>query len=186
MKKLLCYSSLMLFLMLNSFGQQSIHVGLPRDYFGYYAAEEVGSQWCWAASLQMIFSHYGIHVQQQQIINRAFGNHLTDDLTCWDDSLQVIQSNIKNWIIDENGLKYKIHASFTIGAPTASFLIDELTNLRPVLIGYKSGDNIRALVITACNYIQNAWGMQIQEIEVRTLIHPDKILLTPVESITLP
>jgi hypothetical protein len=68
----------------------------------------------------------------------------------------------------------KVRASLTIGPPTALFLIDELTNLRPVLIGYRSGTNhVRALIVTACNYTQTQSGFQIQEIEVRDP-HPSK------------
>jgi len=174
MKKLLCYFSLMLLLAQSSYGQQTFHVGLPRDYFGFYAADQVGSGWCWAASLQMIFNHYGVYLDQQKIINRIFSNHPGNDLSNWEDSLRLIQSNIKKWTINENVPEAKVRASLTIGPPTALFLIDELTNLRPVLIGYRSGTNhVRALIVTACNYTQTQEGFKIQEIEVRDP-HPSK------------
>lgn len=54
------------------------------------------------------------------------------------------------------------------GAPTPAYLINELENLRPVLIGYQSGPNSgHAVVITALSYIQTMYGPQIQTIVVR-------------------
>jgi hypothetical protein len=61
-----------------------------------------------------------------------------------------------------------VRAVFNPGPPNATYLIEQLSLYRPVLIGYQSGPNSgHAVVITACTYVQTYYGPVIQSIVVR-------------------
>jgi hypothetical protein len=152
----------------NVFGQQATYVGIPSNKFNYFASSQRNSNWCWAASLQMIFNYYGVSITQEQIVARSYGVDPYGQLPNWAGSFQVITSNLNNWNIDNNGRQYSVSASLNWGAPTPAYLIQELAAQRPVLIGYQSGPNSgHAVVITACSYTQSAYGPIIQSIVVR-------------------
>jgi hypothetical protein len=150
------------------FGQQATYVGIPSDRFNFIASSQRNSNWCWAASIQMIFNYYGVNINQEQIVARSYGVDPNGQLPNWAGSFQVITANLNNWNIDNHGRQYGVSASVNPGAPTPAFLIQELTAQRPVLIGYQSSPNSgHAVVITACSYIPTAYGPIIQSIVVR-------------------
>ncbi|MFD2943321.1 papain-like cysteine protease family protein [Flavobacterium notoginsengisoli] len=151
-----------------SFGQQAVYVGIPSESFNYFASAQRNSNWCWAASIQMIFNYYGLYITQEQIVYRSYGIEPTGSLPNWAGSLSVITANLNNWSVDNSGRQYVVSASLNWGAPSPSYLIQELYNQRPVLIGYKSGPNSgHAVVLTACSYISTPSGPLIQTIVVR-------------------
>ncbi len=148
--------------------QQPIYVGIPSDDFNYYASSQRNSNWCWAASIQMVFNYYGINISQEQIVARSYGTDPSGSLPNWTGSFEVISANLNNWNVDNSGRQYQVTSYLNWGAPTPSYLVDELTNQRPVLIGYASGPNSgHAVVITALSYYPSPYGPQIQSIVVR-------------------
>lgn len=152
----------------NVFGQQPAYVGIPSSNFNYFASSQRNSNWCWAASLQMIFNYYGVNITQEQIVARSYGVDPYGQLPNWTGSFQVITANLNNWSVDNSGRSYAVGATLNWGAPTPSYLVQELTAQRPVLIGYRSGSNSgHAVVVTACSYIPSAYGPIIQSIVVR-------------------
>lgn len=165
---------LVLFLMLTIgmgqqvFGQQLTYVGISRDKFNYFSSSQRNSNWCWAASLQMVFNYYGVSITQEQIVARSYGTDQTGSLPNWAGSFPVITANLNNWNADNKGREYVVAASLNWGAPTPAYLIQELTAQHPVLIGYQSGPGTgHAVVITACSYIQTANGPIVESIIVR-------------------
>ncbi len=151
-----------------TFGQQPIYVGIKTNQFNFFASSQNNTNWCWAASLQMIFNYYGVSIDQNQIVARSYGTDEFGNLPNWTGSFQLITANLNNWNIDNRGRQYSVTASLHWGAPTPIYLIQELTAGRPVLIGYKSGPNTgHAVVITACSYIQTMNYPVIQTIIVR-------------------
>ncbi|SIS63791.1 papain-like cysteine protease family protein [Chryseobacterium gambrini] len=150
------------------FAQTPVYVGIASNNFNYFAVDQHQTNWCWAASLQMIFNYYGVSIAQEQIVQRSFGADPYGQLPNWAGNFPVITANLNNWSIDNNGHYYQVSASLNYGAPTPQYLIQELAAQRPVLIGYKSGPSSgHAVVITACSYIQTAYGPMIQSIVVR-------------------
>lgn len=162
---------LLLFFVLNTsfvFSQQVFYVGIPTNKFNYSASSQHNSNWCWAASLQMIFNYYGVSITQEQIVARSYGVNPNGTLPNWAGSMQVITANLNNWNIDNYGQTYAVAATFNFGAPTPSFLIQELSAQRPVLVGYQSSPNSgHAVVITGCSYTPSVYGPIIQTIIVR-------------------
>lgn len=147
---------------------QPTYVGIPSENFNYFASAQNNSNWCWAASLQMIFNYYGINITQEQIVQRSYGVDPYGNLPNWTGSFEVITANLNNWNVDNTGRQYQVTSALYWGAPSPIYLINELAAQRPVLIGYKSGPNSgHAVVITAASYIQTYAGPQIQSIVVR-------------------
>ncbi|TDQ28690.1 C39 family peptidase [Tenacibaculum caenipelagi] len=148
--------------------QQAKYVGISSNSMNYFAAKQNNSQWCWAASIQMVLNGYGVNINQQQIVARTYGTDPYGNLPNWPGSFQAIHSNLNNWGIDNYGYPYTVRASIGMGTPSPAILIQELSNGRPVIIGYKSSPNGgHAVVVTAVSYI-NTWnGPMIQTIVVR-------------------
>lgn len=147
--------------------QQSIYVGIPSNKINYYASSQRNSNWCWAASIQMIMNYYGIDITQEQIVSRSYGRDPYGNLPNWTGNLKVISANLNNWSVDNSGRKYSVQSSLYSGAPTPSYLIQELSEQHPVLIGYRSGTGGHAVIITAVSYISTASGPRILSIVVR-------------------
>ncbi|MBK6730881.1 MAG: C39 family peptidase [Bacteroidetes bacterium] len=151
-----------------SYTQEATYVGILSENFNYYASSQRNSNWCWAASLQMIFNYYGINITQEQIVERSYGSDPYGNLPNWTGNFEVITANLNNWNVDNNGRQYEVYATLNFGAPTPSYLIEELANQHPVLIGYQSSPNSgHAVVITACSYLETDYGPMIQSIVVR-------------------
>ncbi|MFI5162680.1 MAG: C39 family peptidase [Sphingobacteriales bacterium] len=148
--------------------QQPIYVGIPSDGFNYFASSQHNTNWCWAASIQMIFNYYGIEITQEQIVARSYGVSPTGLLPDWTGTEQVITANLNNWSVDNNGHQYMVRAHYYPGPPTPAYLLQELSLQRPVLIGYQSGPNSgHIVVITACSYINTDNGPVIESVVVR-------------------
>jgi hypothetical protein len=148
--------------------QQTVYVGIPRDKFNYYASDQHNTNWCWAASLQMIFNYYGVNITQEQIVKRTYGTDATGRLPNSAGTFPAITQNLNNWSVDNNGKKYKVTASMNWGAPSASYLVQELEAQHPILIGYSTGAySGHAVVVTACSYVETSYGPMIQSIVVR-------------------
>ncbi|MFB9843548.1 C39 family peptidase [Mucilaginibacter ginsenosidivorans] len=148
--------------------QQPVYVGIRSEDFKFYASPQHNSNWCWAASLQMIFNYYGVNITQEQIVARSYGIDPNGELPNWTGSWQVITANLNNWSVDNSGRQYAVRAVFYQGAPNPAYLIQELSRQHPILIGYQSGPNSgHAVVITACSYTESYYGPVIQSIVVR-------------------
>ena len=143
------------------------YVGIPSEQMNYYSASQTNSQWCWAASIQMVLNYYGVDIDQPQIVQRTYGTDDFGNLPNWPGSFQAIHRNLNNWNIDSRG-RYRVVANIGMGAPTPRTLVQELSQGHPVIIGYKTGRNSgHAVVITAVSYSQTPQGPIIHSIVVR-------------------
>lgn len=143
------------------------YVGIPSEQLNYIASSQQNSQWCWAASIQMVFGYYGVNITQSQIVSRTYGTDYWGNLPDWPASFQTIHANLNNWSIDNNGQYYEVSAEMGMGTPTPAFLVEELTNGRPLILGYNTGQGGHAVVVTALSYYPTVYGPQVQTIIVR-------------------
>ena len=141
---------------------QTTSVGISAQRCNFFAAAQGQTQWCWAASLQMVFNYYGVNINQMEIVNRTYGGLINAP-----GSPEAITANLNNMNIDDNGRQYSVSAAVGYGAPNAQYLINALSSGQPVLIGYNTGSSGHAVVITACEYIPTPYGPQIVAIAVR-------------------
>lgn len=164
-------TKLLLLLILISLGQKTLgqvtYVGIPSNNFNFFVSDQHNSNWCWAASLQMIFNYYGVNITQEQIVSRSYGSDPYGNLPNWAGSFQIITANLNNWNVDNSGNQYGVSSMLYWGAPSPAYLVQELTAQRPVLIGYNTGNSGHAVVLTACSYIQTPNGPYIQSLVVR-------------------
>ena len=144
--------------------QQVQAVGIPSAKFNYFASSQEKSQWCWAASIQMVLNYYGVAITQSQIVQRTYGSNLVN----WTGSFQAITANLNNWSVDNKGKAYTVTASLNWGAPHPTILIQQLSQGRPIILAYASGPNSgHAVVITGVTYVNTYQGPYIQTIIVR-------------------
>ncbi len=143
------------------------YVGIASNQLNYIASSQENSQWCWAASIQMVFRYYGIDITQSQIVSRTYGTDNWGNLPDWPASFQTIHNNLNNWSIDNNGQYYEVSAEMGKGTPSPAFLVNELSNGHAVILGYNTGQGGHAVVVTALSYYPTAYGPQVQSIIVR-------------------
>ena len=149
-------------------GQDRVYVGITAQKFNYFASTQRNTEWCWAASMQMLFNYYGVDISQEQIVARSFQKSPEDRLPNATGDLQVITRNLNNWSIDNRGMSYRVKAELNFGPPSPAYLIKELAAERPVLIGYKTGPRTgHAVLITACSYYPAEDGPRIRSVIVR-------------------
>lgn len=144
------------------------YVGIPSGHMNFVAASQRNSQWCWAASIQMVLNYYGVNISQEQIVARTYGSDPYGNLPNWPGSFEAITANLNNWSVDNHGQRYQVMATLNWGAPTPRVLLQELSQGRPVIVGYRSGPNSgHAVVITAASFTPSPNGPIIQSVVAR-------------------
>ncbi|MDF1546599.1 MAG: C39 family peptidase [Bacteroidales bacterium] len=149
------------------FAQKIYYVGIPGSKINYVSATQEKTQWCWAASIQMVLNYYNIAITQKQIVERTYGRNIFGELPDWAANIETVHLNLNNWSIDNQGKKYIVSSQFGLGAPEPFFLIEELSQHRPVIIGYNANFGGHAVVITALSYYETQMGPVIRSIIVR-------------------
>ncbi len=151
-----------------SYQPQAQYVGIQSSKMNFYAASQRNSNWCWAASIQMVLNYYGVDISQEQIVARTYGSDPYGRLPNWAGSFPAITANLNNWNVDNAGNPYVVASSMNWGAPTPSVLLRELSQGHPVLAGYRSGPGSgHAVVITAASFLQTRSGPVIASVVVR-------------------
>jgi len=124
--------------------------GVPSEDFEYYAApaqagRQRQSNWCWAASVQMVLNYHGLYVSQEDIVGRLFGA-LYDSPA----NLDRIMVALSGWAYDTRGKISTIHAQPYVMNNTV--LINDLVNYWPLIIGFNGFPIGHACVLTAIYY----------------------------------
>jgi len=147
---------------------QPQYIGIPSTMMNFSAAAQDNSQWCWAASIQTVFTYYGISITQEQIVARTYGTDPYGNLPNLGGSLQTITTNLNNWNIDNSGRQYVVMATINQGVPVLVELLQELGQGRPVIVAYRSGMNSsHAVVITGASYTNSPNGLIVHTIVAR-------------------
>ena len=172
MRKLFLVFSLFFAMVLSSLAiaqfPQPQYVGIPATNMNYFAADQVQSQWCWAASIQMVLNYYGVDITQEQIVARTYGTDPFGRLPNWSGSFETITVNLNNWSVDNQGRPYTVSASLVPGPPSPAILLQELSQQRPVIVGYRSGPNSgHAVVVTAASFVPSPQGPIILSLVAR-------------------
>jgi hypothetical protein len=142
--------------------------GIPEEKMNYYAATQIGEQWCWAAAIQMVLNYYGVAIGQRQIVAKTYGIFPNGDLPDLPASFDRIHSNLNYWSHDNFGKCYSVKSDFYSGYPNAGWLVNELREERPVIVIKKvTEEAMHAVVITAVEYYVINGGVQINNIIVR-------------------
>jgi hypothetical protein len=145
-----------------SFGQL-VPVGIPRASFNFVAASQQQTEWCWAASSQMILQWYGLRVTQQDVVTRVYGALI--DAPGSDNAITAALNAVA---VSTDGQLKAVHAVSAAGPPPPSVLIDQLSQKHPILMTFMTGPySGHAIVITAATYFPTPQGPIINSIIIR-------------------
>lgn len=143
-------------------------IGIRSDIMNKRFSSQRNSMWCWAASLQMIFRNYGLHVPQETIVKRTFGLDRHGMLPNKPGDFMHIMSNLNNWGIDRSGKHYVVKAELYPGAPPPDVIVEELINQRPILFSFQSRPNMNhAVVITGAELVRQGNSLVLKTLVVR-------------------
>ena len=134
-------------------------VGISMQRLHQTYADQEMSQWCWAASIQMIFSYYGYYVSQEEIVFRAYGT--IDNIPALSGAV-ISQALTRRWI-DQNGNRFDVRllaaydADAGVNAINNQLILQSLAEERPLVFGNIS----HAMVLTAAAFQSTPMGPQI-------------------------
>jgi hypothetical protein len=123
-----------------------------------YAQQEM-SQWCWAASISMIFRYYGYHVPQEEIVASVYGRLVNLPAL----SGSVISQQLNRTWTDRRGNRFRASLQGVFDADAGVSALNNLTIVqslaaeRPLLLGNLS----HAVVMTAVAYQPTPMGPYI-------------------------
>ena len=68
-------------------GQNYYTAGIPSEEFEFFsAAQSTGRQrqanWCWAACVQMVLNYHGLHITQEQVVEKIYGGQPENNKLC--------------------------------------------------------------------------------------------------------
>lgn len=126
------------------------------------------SQWCWAASISMVFAYAGYHVDQARIVKEAYGQIVNLPAHGW----QLSSSVNRDWI-DDSGNKFRSRLSGLYDAEARTYaitneqIVAELARDRPLIIGAGT----HAMVLTQMGYFRNVFG-QVEQVTEAGVFDP--------------
>lgn len=154
-------------------GIEECQVGIASPLIGQVAERQYATEWCWAASMAMVFAYYGHPVSQARIVQETWGGIVNLP----GQPSQIFSDLNKSWI-DDSGDSFAVQGDvFSVNIVTAA---QDLDADHPLLIGALG----HCMVLTALTYVFNAYGQfQIQGATVRDPwpYNPGERLLTPTE-----
>ena len=125
------------------------------------------SNWCWAATLQMILRFHGVLVNQEDIVLRAYGDHRDRPAN----SAEITRT-VDNWqFVDAADNIWQVNA-LTQNEVTVSSVLEDLHYNQPVLVGLsappaETGAVGHAYVLSAISY----------RLDSRGFVYPDTVQL---------
>ena len=143
------------------------YVGIPTDDFSPFMTAQDNTYWCWAASAQIVLNYYDIAISQKEIVQRILGYDSEGELPNQGVTLETIHHCLNYIGEDTLGQQYKVHASMGKGAPIPAKLIEQLSQQKPVIVGYGTPDGGHVVVVTAVKYVLTESGPKILGFVVR-------------------
>lgn len=139
-------------------GPNLFAAGVPSDQFSYYASpgqagRQRQSNWCWAASIQMVLNYHGLLVEQEAIVERIYGSQV--DLPA---QPPQILAALSGWAPDVRGGYSAVQASPYTYAD--SQIVVDLANRWPLIVGLMNPDGRggHAVVLTGVTYSVDAYN----------------------------
>ncbi|MBL8880919.1 MAG: C39 family peptidase [Phycisphaerales bacterium] len=143
-------------------------IGFRTDEVNQFAAIQKGTQWCWAACIQMALGSQGISVSQEDIVRRTYGCDPFGRLPDWSASDQAITANLNGWAHRVDGKRVTVRAQQFLGAPPPNVIVNELTNRRPIILAYKTSPFMGHVVLcTAATVVQGPQGASLNSVIIR-------------------
>lgn len=125
--------------------------GVQSNEFEYFTSPQIigrqrQSNWCWAASIQMVLNYHGLYVRQEEIVQRIYGQQ-TDQPA----NPNQILAALSGWAPDTRGRYSTIHASPYV--LSGNQIVQDLAQKWPMIVGLQNPGAIgHAVVLTAIIY----------------------------------
>jgi hypothetical protein len=131
------------------FGVQTCEVGIDSDLFTVKARDtQHASEWCWAASIEMVFRYYGHNVPQERIVQETWGSIVNLPATS---PLVILRDLNRSWV-DDDGMSFRVSGT-SYGANPVTAAQDLAADM-PLIIGTMG----HAMVLTALTYNRDVYG----------------------------
>jgi hypothetical protein len=138
-------------------------VGIPTAQFNFVSASQLKTEWCWAASVQMVLNWYDIPVTQSEVVNRIY--HKNIDAAA---SENQIATALSGTAYDRHGRKLEFHTVRQTGIPTPELLVGQLSEEHPMLITVHADKKmLHAVVLTSAEYIATDQGLHVTALTLR-------------------
>jgi len=139
----------------NPYGVSICSAGLPAESVQQLTVVQEQPQWCWAASISMIFAHHGYTVRQEEIVKDGYG--VAANLPA--PSGQAMTKALSRAWVDGNHKPFKGQAVATDAFARQFQVSDhkvlaELADGRPLLLGAMS----HAVVLVGLKYEKSERG----------------------------
>ena len=121
--------------------------------------QQAMSQWCWAASISMIYSYYGYAVSQPRLVQEVYGG--IGNIPAMT-GYTIAQQLNRAWI-DDRGVPFTSQLTgaydpqFGVRAIGNAQIVNELANERPLVIGART----HAMILTMVQYLDQPTGPNI-------------------------
>ncbi len=140
-----------------------VTVGIPISQFNFVSASQLHTDWCWAASVQMVLNWYNIPVRQTDVVNRIYGKPVD-----WAASENAIAVALSGTAYDRRDRMVHLHAERLHGTPPANVLVQEFSQRHPMLVTFRSTKTmLHAVVLTSGQYVETATGPQMTALTFR-------------------
>jgi len=123
------------------YGIQSCVAGIPEDRMNMVFAYQQASEWCWAASIQMVFAYWGHVLSQQEIVRQTWG--VLTNMPAQPG--QLVADLNRRWIGSSGEAFTSAADVFSANGATAA---QDLAGEMPLIIGSLG----HAMVLTAVSY----------------------------------
>jgi hypothetical protein len=131
------------------FGVQACQVGIDSNLFTVEARDtQHQSEWCWAASIEMVFRYYGHNVPQERIVGETWGTIVNLPAMS---PLQILHDLNRPWVDDDGGSFQVSGTSYGANPVTAA---QDLAGDMPLIIGTMG----HAMVLTGLAYNRDVYG----------------------------
>src|SRR5437660_1037043 len=134
--------------------------GIPSNEFEFFAAPETDghqrqSNWCWAASVQMVLNYRGVPVTQEQVVQRIFAGAVPNV----PGQPNQILTALSGWAFTRNGQRVMLTSSPF--AFDGTEIVRDLAERWPIVVGVNMGNSGHAYVMTAVTYGVDPWNRPI-------------------------
>lgn len=138
-------------------------VGIPTAQFNFVSAAQLKTEWCWAASVQMVLNWYDIPVTQSDVVQRIY--HKNIDVAA---SENQIAAALTGTAYDRHGRKLVLRTERDTGIPSPELLVGQLSREHPLLITiHADGKMLHAVVLTSAEYVKTDHGIHVTALTLR-------------------
>lgn len=134
--------------------QNYFSCGIPSNEFNYMRAnsinqgDQIQSNWCWAACVQMVLNYHGLSVSQIDVVTRIYGSPYVNQPA---NEAQILNA-LSGWAADYRGRYSAIYAQG--GFSNLQEIVNNLSAKWPLIVGLSNpqGGVGHACVLTAIYY----------------------------------